>query len=115
MRVAARAAAHHARPDLLTGYVGILSFELFLPGSQSLKEKRMAVRSVKQHLANRLGCSVAEVDHHDVWQRARLTLACVTRESVEAERLLDEAERWLAGSGYEVIAAERGMVTLDDC
>jgi uncharacterized protein YlxP (DUF503 family) len=74
----------------------------------------MAVRSVKQHLVNRLGCSVAEVDHHDVWQRARLTVACVTREAHEADRLLDDAERWLHASGYEVIAAERGLVTLDD-
>jgi uncharacterized protein YlxP (DUF503 family) len=54
-----------------TGYVGILSFELFLPESHSLKEKRMAVRSVKQHLVNKVGCSIAEVDHHDVWQRER--------------------------------------------
>jgi uncharacterized protein YlxP (DUF503 family) len=74
----------------------------------------MAVRSVKQHLVNRLGCSVAEVDHHGVWQRARLTIACVTREAHEADRLLDDAERWLHGNGYEVISAERGMVTLDD-
>ena len=37
----------------------------------------MHLRSVKQQLANRIGCSIAEVDHHDVWQRARLTLACV--------------------------------------
>lgn len=99
---------------MTSGFVGILSFELFLTGSHSLKEKRMAVRSVKQHLVNRLGCSVAEVDHHDVWQRARLTVASVAREAKEAERLLDEAERWLSGNGYEVIAAERGVVTLDD-
>ena len=99
---------------MTSGYVGILSFELFLQGSHSLKEKRMAVRSVKQHLVNRIGCSVAEVDHHDTWQRARLTVACVAREAGEADRLLDEAERWLAGSGHEVIAAERGVVTLDD-
>ena len=44
---------------MTSGYVGILSFELFLQGSHSLKEKRMAVRSVKQHLVNRIGCSVA--------------------------------------------------------
>ena len=49
------------------GYVGILSFELFLPESRSLKDKRMVVRSVKAQLANRVGCSIAEVDHHEVW------------------------------------------------
>ena len=97
-----------------TGYVGILSFELHFPESHSLKEKRMHLRSVKQQLANRVGCSIAEVDHHDVWQRARLTLACVTRDPGGATRLLDEAERWLAGQAYELGTRERELVHLED-
>src|SRR5438552_2487109 len=97
-----------------TGFVGIYSFELFLPESHSLKEKRMVVKSVKANLQNRVGCSIAEVDHHDVWQRARLTLSCTAREARETERLLDEAERWLAGQGLDPIAAERRVVSLDD-
>jgi uncharacterized protein YlxP (DUF503 family) len=97
-----------------TGYVAIYSFELFLPESRSLKDKRMVVRSVKAQLANRVGCSIAEVDHHDVWQRARLTLACVAREAGAADHLLDEAERWLSGQHFELSAAERELVTLDE-
>ena len=97
-----------------TGFVGILSFELHFPESRSLKEKRMHVRSVKQQLANRVGCSIAEVDHHDVWQRARLTLACVTREAGDASRLLDEAEGWLSGLTFELGLCERELVHLED-
>ena len=97
-----------------TGYVGILSFELHFPDSHSLKEKRMHLRSVKQQLVNRLGCSIAEVDHHDVWQRARLTLACVTREARDATRLLDEAERWLSGQAFELGTRQRELVRLED-
>jgi uncharacterized protein YlxP (DUF503 family) len=97
-----------------TGYVGIYSFELFLPQSHSLKEKRMVLRSVKAQLQNRVGCSIAEVDHHDVWQRARLTLSCAAREAGEADRLLDDAERWLAGQGLDPIGVERSVVSLDD-
>ena len=96
------------------GYVGILSFELFLPESRSLKDKRMVVRSVKAQLGNRVGCSIAEVDHHDVWQRARLTLACVAREAGEAERLVDDAERWLYGQAYELFGARRDLVSVDE-
>ena len=96
------------------GYIGIYSFELHLPGSRSLKDKRMVVRSVKAQLGNRVGCSIAEVDHHDTWQRARLTLACVAREAGECERLLDEAERWLAGQQFELYGSERRMVVLGD-
>ena len=95
-------------------YVGILSLELHFPESSSLKDKRMHLRSLKAQLANRVGCSVAEVDHHDTWQRSRLTLACVTREAGEAERLLDEAERLVLEHDLEVIDRNRGMVSLDD-
>ena len=93
-----------------TGFVGILSFELHFPESGSLKEKRMHLRSVKQQLANRTGCSIAEVDHHDTWQRARLTLACVTRKASDAERLLDEAERWLYGQPFELCGRHRELI-----
>jgi uncharacterized protein YlxP (DUF503 family) len=97
-----------------TGFVGIYSFELFFPESHSLKEKRMHLRSVKAQLTNRVSCSIAEVDHHDVWQRSRLTIACVAREASEADRLLDTAERWLAGQEFELLVHERDLVTLDD-
>lgn len=98
---------------MTSGYVGVLSFELHFPDSRSLKEKRMHLRSVKQQLANRTGCSIAEVDHHDAWQRARLTLACVTREAAEAQRLLDQAERWLWGQAFEVGRCERTLLVPD--
>ncbi len=97
-----------------TGFVGILSFELHFPESHSLKEKRMHLRSVKQQLANRTGCSISEVDHHDAWQRAGLTMACVTREARDAERLLDEAERWLSGQAFELGRRERSVMRPDD-
>ncbi len=57
------------------GYVGILSAELHFPEAHSLKEKRMHVRSAKEQMKNRFGASVAEVDHHELWQRARLAAA----------------------------------------
>jgi uncharacterized protein YlxP (DUF503 family) len=57
---------------------------------------------------------VAEVDHHDVWQRARLTLACVARGHGELLGLLDGAERYLASQAYELVRADREVVTLDE-
>jgi uncharacterized protein YlxP (DUF503 family) len=96
------------------GYVGILSVELHFPEAHSLKEKRHFVRSAKAQLQNRVGASVSEVDHHDVWQRARLTVACVAREHREVTRLLDEAERWLRSREWEVSQAERLVVDPDD-
>ena len=95
------------------GYVGILSVELHFPEAGSLKGKRKHVKSAKAQLQNRFGVSVAEVDHHELWQRARLTLACVAREYNEAERLLEEAVRYLNGQEYELVRAEREVVAPD--
>ena len=96
-----------------TGYVGILSVELHFPESGSLKGKRKYVKSAKAQLQNRFGASVAEVDHHELWQSTRLTVSCVTREYREAEHLLDDAERFLSGQDFELVRSERDIVTLD--
>jgi uncharacterized protein YlxP (DUF503 family) len=97
-----------------SGYIGILSFELRFPDNHSLKGKRKELLSVKAQLARRFGASVAEVDHHGVWQRARLTMACVSREHRELQDLLDGAERYLTSQGFELAAVEREVVTLDE-
>jgi uncharacterized protein YlxP (DUF503 family) len=72
------------------------------------------VKSAKARLQNRFGASVAEVDYHEKWQRARLTIACVAREHAEAERLLEEAVRYLSGQDYELVSAEKNVVAPDD-
>jgi uncharacterized protein YlxP (DUF503 family) len=97
-----------------TGFVGILSVELHFPESGSLKGKRKFVQSAKAQLQHRFGAAVAEVDHHELWQRARLTLACVARDHRELERLLDDAERYLSGQEYQLVSTEREVVVPGD-
>jgi uncharacterized protein YlxP (DUF503 family) len=76
--------------------VALLSLELFLPGSGSLKEKRMVLRRVKDRL-KAFNVAVAEVAHQDLWQRAGLGVVTVaTSEDVAGETLssaLNEVER----------------------
>jgi uncharacterized protein len=96
------------------GYVGILTVELHFPEAGSLKGKRKYVKSAKAQLQNRFGATVAEVDHHELWQRSRLTVACVAREHREAEQLLEEAVRYLNGQEYELVRAERVVVSPED-
>ena len=90
--------------------MGILSVELHFPEAGSLKGKRKFVKSAKAQLQNRFGAAVAEVDHHELWQRSRLTVACVAREHREVETLLEEAVRYLNGQEYEVVRVERELV-----
>ena len=95
-------------------FVALIEIHLHLPDNHSLKGKRKELLSVKAQLARRFGAAVAEVDHHDVWQRARLTVAVVTREAGEADRLLADAERYLAAREWELGPVVRELVTLDD-
>jgi uncharacterized protein YlxP (DUF503 family) len=96
------------------GYVGILSAELHFPASGSLKGKRKFVKSAKAQLQQRFGASVAEVDHHDLWQRSRITASCVARDFSGVQRLLDDAERYLHGQEFECVSVERRVVSLDE-
>ena len=96
------------------GYVGILAVELYFPDNGSLKGKRRQVKSAKAQLQQRFGAAVAEVDHHDLWQRSGLTVALVAREHRELQQLLDGAERYLASQEWELVRAEREVVALGD-
>jgi len=96
------------------GFVAILAVELHFPEAGSLKGKRKYVKSAKAQLQNRFGASVAEVAHHDLWQRCALTAAFVARDARDADELAARAEQWLAGQEWELVRAERSLVSPED-
>jgi uncharacterized protein YlxP (DUF503 family) len=51
--------------------VGLLTLELYLFEAQSLKEKRIIIKSLKDRIKNKFNVSVAEVDANDLWQRGK--------------------------------------------
>jgi hypothetical protein len=67
--------------------VALLSIELHLPGSRSLKDKRMVLRGIKDRL-RKFNIAVAEVDHHDLWQRAGLGVVTISTANAHADREL---------------------------
>lgn len=69
--------------------LGILQFELLIPGSQSLKDKRRIVRSVKDRLHREHMVSVAEVAALDKLNVAVMALACVGRDGARVGEVLD--------------------------
>ena len=95
---------------MATGYVGILTVELHFPENGSLKGKRKYVKSAKAHLRERFGAAVAEVDHHDLWQRSTLAVACAARQHGELQELLDAIVRYLGSQDFELLRAEREVV-----
>lgn len=72
--------------------VGVLTLELHIPESHSLKEKRHVVKGLKDRLRNRFNVAVAEIDGHDTWQRAVVAAVTVAVEQSYAEQLLQAVE-----------------------
>jgi hypothetical protein len=57
--------------------IGISVFELHLPASRSLKDKRRVVKSLIDRVHQRYRVSIAETDFHDLHQRAEIAMAVV--------------------------------------
>ncbi len=70
--------------------VGLLSLELHLPESNSLKSKRMIIKSLKDRIRNKFNVSIAEVAANDLWQRSVLGVACVANETKIINAILNE-------------------------
>ena len=60
--------------------VGACEIRLVVRGSRSLKDKRQAVRSIKDRIAELFNVSVAEVDDLENWQSIVLGVAAVANE-----------------------------------
>jgi len=87
--------------------IGLLTLEIHLPQAHSLKEKRLVVRKMKDRLRARFNVAVAELDHQNLWQRARLGVVSISSDPTHLESLLNavqrESERLL---GDDLVAAE---------
>jgi uncharacterized protein YlxP (DUF503 family) len=70
--------------------IALLSIECYLPMSQSLKDKRMVLRRIKDRVAA-LNVAVAEVAHQDLWQRAGLGIVTVATNDDGASKVLADA------------------------
>ena len=73
--------------------VGVITLELRLDESHSLKDKRHFVKSLKDRLRNKFNVSVAEIDYQDLWQRGLVAVVTVSTDQAHAEQVLQNVER----------------------
>jgi uncharacterized protein YlxP (DUF503 family) len=72
--------------------IGVLTLELRLDDSHSLKDKRHVVKSLKDRLRHKFNVSVAEIDFQDLWQRALVAAVTVSSDHGNAEAVLQSVE-----------------------
>jgi uncharacterized protein len=75
--------------------VAVALFEIHIEYAQSLKEKRMVVKSLRDRLRNEFRVAVNEVALHDLHQRARLAIALIAHGNDRADSLLEAMERFI--------------------
>ncbi len=72
--------------------IGVLTLEIHVEHSHSLKEKRHVVKSLKDRLRERFNVSVAEIDGLDSWQHAVVAAVTVSNDRTRAEQVLTAVE-----------------------
>ena len=79
--------------------------ELLIPWSHSLKDRRSAVRGLKDRLRSRFNASVAEVGYQDKWQRATLAVCVVDNDRHRLEATMGRV-RQLAEEAHDLQVAD---------
>lgn len=75
--------------------IATLEITLRIPWANSLKDKRMVVKSVCQKLRDKFGVSVAEVAEQDIHRTAVIGVACVGSETAALDSVLDHLLCWM--------------------
>jgi len=78
--------------------VGLLQVELTIPSADSLKAKRMVLRSLKDRIRKNFNVSIAEVDDNDLWQSAVLAVALVSNDKRFANQVLSKVVDFIESS-----------------
>ena len=71
----------------------MITLELRLDESHSLKDKRQVVKGLKDRLQGKFNVSVAEIDYQDLWQRGLVAVATVSGNQAHAQQVLQNVER----------------------
>ena len=93
--------------------VGVVRVDLYIPGSRNLKEKRSVVRRVVDRVRSRFPVSVAEVDAHDLHQRASIGVAVVSNSLPLAEGVVERVVRFVEDQHLaHIVSVDREILHL---
>ena len=76
--------------------VGVLNLAIFIENSNSLKEKRMVLHSLKARLRNNFNVAVTQAGDEDKWQKATLAVVGIEKNRQNMNRVLSRAVNFIA-------------------
>lgn len=84
--------------------IGILTIEIMIYDSNSLKEKRMVIKSIKDKIKNKYNIAIAELDFIDKWQRSKIGIVTIGNEYSHIENSLQKIFNYLDNwNEFEII------------
>jgi uncharacterized protein len=87
--------------------IGTLQITVQVPESQSLKEKRMVVRSITSRVRQTFAVAVAEVGDQDAWQSAVIGVACVSNSARHADEVCQKVLAYVENDADGVVSNSR--------
>ena len=91
-----------------TCHIGILYLELFIPESQSLKDKRHVIKSLKDKARQKFNVSAAEIGNLDKWQISVLAFVMAGNDQKHIDQSLQSIVQF-AQSNYPVQVSSQQM------
>ncbi len=86
--------------------IGVLTLDLHIENSHSLKDKRHVVQGLKERLRHKFNVAVAEIDCQDLWQRGVVAAVTVSGDHGYAAQVLQSVEKEAAALlGPELVGA----------
>ena len=79
--------------------VGVLTLELFMAESTSLKGKRRILKSLLDKIKFRFNVAVAEVDQQDRWQHSTVGVTCITNDASHAHQMISSVIKFIEKLG----------------
>ncbi|MCL4441275.1 MAG: DUF503 domain-containing protein [Firmicutes bacterium] len=79
--------------------VGVMTLQLFMGESSSLKSKRRILKSLLEKMKSRFNVAVAEVDKQDKWQFSTVGVTCITNDSSHAHQMMSAVVKFVESSG----------------
>ncbi len=84
-------------------HIGVCKVKLYLPESQSLKEKRRIIKSLIARLKNRFNVAVAEIEALDLHQSAVIGAVSVANEVKFVNQILSQCVKFIEGNSSVVL------------
>jgi len=91
--------------------IGILKLLLFIPESNSLKDKRMVLHSLKAKMRNKFNVAITQIGDEDKWQKATLAIVGVEKDKRHMNSVLSEIINFVENfNSAELINHEMEMI-----